>query len=77
MTHNRSQFIRRVAYPFVVRQGNAAILADVSQPLFVRSVRRKKIMVAFDRETRGGKRVGKAFAQVPVSEENRAQAARS
>jgi hypothetical protein len=28
-------------------------------------------MVAFNREARGGKRTGKAFAQVPASEENR------
>lgn len=34
-------------------------------------------MVAFDREARGDKRVGKALAQIPVSEKNRAQAARS
>ena len=34
-------------------------------------------MVAFTREARGGKPIGKAFAQVPVNEENRVQAARA
>ena len=77
MTHDRSQFIRRVAYAFVVREGDAAIFADVFQPLFVRAVWREKIMVAFDRESRSGKRIGKAFAQIPVGEEKRTQAARS
>lgn len=77
MAHDGSQFIRCVAYPFVVRQGDTAVLAYVFQPLFVRSVWRKKIMVTFNRESSGSQRVGKAFAQIPVGEENRAQAARS
>ena len=51
--------------------------AAVFQPLLVRAIRRKEIVMAFDRQSGGGENFGKAFTQIAVCEVDPAQAARS
>lgn len=49
-------------FQFVGRKRDALILAAVFQPLFVRTVRWKQIMMPLDAQAGRGKNFGKAFA---------------
>ena len=71
------QLVGRVADALVVDDRDPIPGAAVFQPLLVRAIRRKEIVMLLDRQSRGGENFGKAFTQVAVCEVDPAQAARS
>ncbi len=77
MTQDRSQVIRLVADPFVVRDRDETVLSDELGPLLVWAVVGEEIGVSLDGRSSGGEFVGKAIAKITVGEEDEPQAARS
>lgn len=71
------QLVGRVADALIVGDRDAIPGAAVLQPLLVRAIRRKEIVMPFDRQAGGSENFGKAFTQVAVCEVGSAQAARS
>jgi len=58
----------RVADALVVGYRDPIPGAAVFQPLLVRAIRRKEIVMPFDRQSGGGENFGEAFTQVAVCE---------
>lgn len=71
------QFIRLVAYVLVVRDDDPSAPANFDNPFFVLCVIRKVIDMPLDRNPRVLKERRELFAEIAISEENSAQAARS
>jgi hypothetical protein len=60
-----------------VRDGDETVAARAFEPPLVRTVGRKEVGVPHDGKPGCLKDLGKAFAEVPIREEDEAQAARS
>ena len=77
MPDDRSELVRFVANAGVMRDGDPTLAADGLEPLLVGGVGLEVIAVPFDAHTRLAQNLGEPFAEVAVSEEDTAQAARS
>lgn len=77
MANHRRQFIRLVADPGVVGDGNPFAPAHLGQPVFVGALGREVIAVALDGEARALQDGREERAEVAISEEDNRQAARS
>ena len=71
------EFVRRVTDALVVRDGDAAVATAVFEPLLVRAIRRKQIVVSLYPQASIGENLGKAFTKVAVGKLDVTQAARS
>jgi hypothetical protein len=71
------ELVRLVADPRVARDSDPAAQADDAQPLFVRAVGWEVRRVSLDRQAVGRECRRKRVSEIPISEEDEAQAARS
>ena len=77
MSPHCSKFVRGIADPFVVSQGDPPLLTDVSEPSLVGTILREEGIVLLHEQTRRREDPRKTPAQIAIREEDCLQAARS
>jgi len=71
------QLVGLVADAAVVRYGKPLLVAHARQPLFVGRIGREQVRVPDDGQAGGVQMVGELLAEISISEERQAHAARS
>lgn len=75
--HYGVAFVDPVANALVVGDRDAAMGAAIFQPLLIRAIRRKQIVVPLDSKAGSGQDCRKLFPEIAIGEKSQAQAARS